>query len=109
MSAIDRAIEHFSSKAIRTLHIPEWDLDIFTKNLTLEDKAQWVSRAKGETTEYLLYAIVFGAVDANGERLFSLEDKIKLKRNCDPDIVTRIANFIIQPGDDETEEDREKN
>ena len=54
----------------------------------------------------MIYAVILGATDENGDQVFGLEDKVKLRKQVDPDVVARIANFVLQV---ETEEDREKN
>ena len=103
---IDTAISHFSSREIRKLEVPEWETTIYAKNLTLDDKARWLARANNDGTDYMIYSVILGATDENGDAVFSLEDKVKLRKQVDPDIVARIANFVLQV---ETEEDREKN
>jgi hypothetical protein len=108
MSLIDKAVQHFSSKGLRKIEIPEWDAELYAKNLTLEDRAKWLTRADGDTTDYMVYAIIFGLIDKDGNQVFDVGDKIKLRRNVDPDIVTRLANFVLLVSG-ESEEDREKN
>jgi hypothetical protein len=103
---IDTAIAHFSNREIRSLEIPEWEITIYAKNLTLDDKARWLARANNDGTDYMIYAVILGAIDQNGDQLFGLEDKVKLRKQVDPDIVARIANFVLSV---ESEEDREKN
>lgn len=108
MSLIDKAVQHFSSKGLRKIEIPEWDAELYAKNLTLEDRAKWLTRADGDTTDFMVYAIIFGLIDKDGNQVFDVGDKIKLRRNVDPDIVTRLANFVLLVSG-ESEEDREKN
>jgi hypothetical protein len=108
MSLIDKAVQHFSSKGLRKIEIPEWEAELYAKNLTLEDRAKWLTRADGDTTDYMVYAIIFGLIDKDGNQVFDVGDKIKLRRNVDPDIVTRLANFVLLVSG-ESEEDREKN
>lgn len=103
---IDTAISHFSNREIRSLEIPEWNTTIYAKNLTLDDKARWLVRSNNDGTDYMIYSVILGATDEKGDPVFSLEDKVKLRKNVDPDIVARIANFILKVED---EEDREKN
>jgi hypothetical protein len=40
--------------------------------------------------------------------LFDIGDKVKLRRNADPEVVSKIASFILTPEAD-SEEGREKN
>lgn len=108
MSLIDKAVQHFSSKGLRKIEIPEWEAELYAKNLTLEDRAKWLTRADGDTTDYMVYAIIFGLIDKDGNQVFDVGDKTKLRRNVDPDIVTRLANFVLLVSG-ESEEDREKN
>lgn len=108
MSLIDKAITHFNSKEVRELYIKEWDVTLYSKNLTLGDKASWLKRADGETTEYMLYAVIYGVVDAEGKPAFDIGDKIKLKTSVDPEIVSRIASFVLETSGPNDEE-REKN
>jgi hypothetical protein len=106
---IDIAVSHFNSREVRQMQIPEWDnVTVYAKNLSLEDKHKWLKRAKGETDEYLLYAVIFGLVDENGEQVFDLGDKFKLKTNVDPELLSKIANFVLEVSAP-TEEEREKN
>tara|TARA_R100000541_G_scaffold57553_1_gene67781 strand:+ start:127 stop:453 length:327 start_codon:yes stop_codon:yes gene_type:complete len=92
---INAAITHFSSRAIRKLEVPEWGSTLYAKNLTLDDKAKWYARADGDTTDYLVYAVIFGTTDSKGEPVFDIGDKTTLRKSVDPDIVSRVANWVI--------------
>ncbi len=105
---IDTAISHFSSKEIRSLRVDEWDTTLYSKNLSLEDKAKWHSRADGDTSDYLVYAIIYGVTDEKGDSVFDVGDKVKLRRNVDPEVLSRIANFVLDTQAD-SEEEREGN
>ena len=108
MKLIDVAVSHFDSKEVRQLEVPQWETTIYAKNLSLSDKSKWMKRADGDNWNYLVYAVIFGATDEKGEPLFDIGDKTTLSNNVDPDIVTDIASFVLNIGDD-TEEEREKN
>tara|TARA_B110000503_G_C6904744_1_gene312213 strand:- start:70 stop:396 length:327 start_codon:yes stop_codon:yes gene_type:complete len=108
MSIIDAAVSHFSSKEIRSRVVPEWECTVYAKNLTLEDKGKLLARAKDNTTDYLVYALIYGAIDGSGEPLFQLEDKAKLKNKVDPEVLAKIANFILA-ADSSSDEEVEKN
>jgi hypothetical protein len=105
---IEAAIEHFSKKELRKLEVPEWEVTVFAKNLTLEDKAKMLRRADADNTDYLIYALIYGLIDESGDAVFTIEDKVPLRRKADPDIVTRLATFVLT-ADNESEEEREKN
>jgi hypothetical protein len=98
MKLIDSAVAHYSSQAVRSIEIPEWDAVLYAKNLTLDDKAKWLARSNSDTTDFMVYAVIFGIIDKEGEMVFSLEDKVKLRKSVDPEIVQRLANFVLSPG-----------
>ena len=108
MKLIDVAVSHFNSKEIRQLEVPEWNATIYSKNLSLADKSKWMKRADGDNWNYLVYAVIFGTTDAQGEPLFDVGDKASLTNSVDPELVSNIASFVLDIGDD-TEEEREKN
>lgn len=105
---IDQAVSHFSSQAVRSLEVPEWGVTVYAKNLTLEDKAKFLARSKDESSDYLIYSVIFGALDEKGEQLFDLGDKVKLRSAVDPDVLSTVANFVLKINST-SEEDREKN
>ena len=107
-SLIDKAVAHFSNRAIRTLEVPEWEVTVYAKNLSLNDKSEWLTKAEGDSTKYLCYAIIYGLTSENGEKLFDIGDLHKLRNNVDPDIVSKLANFVLV-SDVPDEEGREKN
>jgi len=108
MKLIEKAVDHFSKKSVRELYIPEWDATVYAKNLTLEDKAAWLKRAGDDTFEYMLLAIINGLKDKDGEPVFDIGDKPKLKKGVDPEIVSKMATFVLQTAGADDEE-REKN
>ena len=107
-SIIDAAVAHFSNQEVRSMEVPDWDVTIFAKNLSLSDKAKWLARSKDDTRGYMVYAVIYGAVDEKGEPLFDISDKPKLRNNVDPDVLSAVANFVLKLAAD-SEEEREKN
>ena len=103
---IDSAVAHFSGKEVRSIRVDEWDCTLYSKNLSLEDKARWFARADGDNTDYLVYALIFGVTDEKGEAVFDLADKVKLRKSVDPEVLSRVANFVLLIDE---EEEREKN
>ena len=43
---IEAAVEHFNSKEIRKLEVPEWNTTLYAKNLTLHDKSKMLARVR---------------------------------------------------------------
>lgn len=108
MKLIEKAVSHFSAKTVREFYVGEWETKVFAKPLSLEDKSKWLSRSDGDTADYMIYAIIFGLTDEKGDALFDIGDKVKLRRNVDPEVVTKLASFVLET-QGATEEDREKN
>jgi hypothetical protein len=105
---IDSAVAHFNSKEIRQLRVDEWDCTLYSKNLSLSEKSKWLKRANGDGTDYLVYAVIYGVTDEKGENVFDIGDKTKLKEHVDPEVVSMVANFVLDlSAKDESE--REKN
>ena len=107
MKLIDTAISHFSNKTVRSMVVPEWDITVYAKPLSLEDKAKWITRSDGDNTDYMVYALIFGLMDDKGDTLFDIGDKVKLRKSVDPEVVGKLASFVL--GADSSEEEREKN
>ena len=107
MKLIETAISHFSNKTVRSMVVPEWDITVYAKPLSLEDKAKWITRSDGDNTDYMVYALIFGLMDEKGDSLFDIGDKVKLRKSVDPEIVSKLASFVLSS--DSTEEEREKN
>jgi len=105
---IDLAVGHFSSKVVREIHVPEWDVTLYAKNIGIQEQAKWITRANGNSTEYLVYSVIFGLMDKQGEPVFDIGDKPKLMTSVDPEVISRLANFVLATAA-ENEEEREKN
>ncbi len=111
MKAIDRAKAHFEALEERSIAIPEWGedgqpLNVYCKALTLQEKAKLYKMAQDNDLLLFAYAIIYKALDENGEKLFSLEDKKALVEKADADVVARLGAFILTGAD---VEDQEKN
>jgi len=108
MKLIEKAVSHFSSKERRQLYIEEWDATIYARNVNLEDKSSWMKQSDGDSFEYMLYAIIGGVEDEEGNLCFDLSDKPKLKKGADPEVVSKVASFVLETSGP-TDEEREKN
>ncbi len=108
MGVLDNATAHFDKLQVKNIEVPEWDTTLYSKNLSLADKSKWMKRADGDNWSYMVYAVILGTTDAEGEPVFDIGDKSALMNNVDPDLVSRIATFVLDIGE-ETEEEREKN
>jgi hypothetical protein len=96
MKAIERAIEHFKSREVKVIEVPEWgDLLIYVEPMTLKEKQKLLKNIKQDELGVIVEALVLKAKDAEGNKLFTIEDKLKLLNSADPDVISRIASEIM--------------
>ena len=105
MSAIDKVGEYFDNQDRGHIHVEEWDLDIYWSPMTIGEIGRIERISKGNNAQILIECLVLKAEDADGKKLFTLEDKAKLKRKGDPGIMGRIVQQIAP----DLEDDPEKN
>jgi hypothetical protein len=101
MSLIDKAVSHFGKGARREIEVPEWEVTLYAKNLSLEDRSSLLSRSGDDNMLYLAYSCIFGLVDENDTPVFTIGDKPKLLKSVDPEIIIRLANFVLKVESDE--------
>lgn len=109
---IDRARAHFAGQGTHSIEVPEWGDDavplvIYWTPITCAERQKIAARYKdGHSQEALVYAIIIKAKSANGDMLFTLEDKQALMTGVDVSVIDRIAAEILATP---TIEDAEKN
>ena len=111
MKAIDKAVNHFNSIEIKRLEVEEWSdetgtFEIYAKPLTLNESQKLYKLSKNNDLDLLAYALIHKALDSNGNKLFTLEDKQKLLNNTDVSVLTKIGSWIM--GSDDVEEAEKK-
>jgi predicted ArsR family transcriptional regulator len=107
MRAIDRAKNHFSKLAPREILVSQWaddqgrPLSIWVNPLTVKDRDHLIRLEKrhGTGLELVVHVIILHARTAQGEPLFTLEDKHDLMNNVDPNVLADIANQMIDDMD----------
>lgn len=96
MRAIERAIEHFKSRETKVIEVPEWgDLLIYVEPITLKEKQKLYKNSKQDELGVLVDALILKAKDGEGNKLFTLDDKLKLLNSADPDVIARITEQIL--------------
>lgn len=95
MSLIKKLTEQFNSKEIREKFFDELGVPVFAHPLNMETKQKWIAMSGGNNGDYLVYAVIYGAKDKDGNCLFSIEDKVALKTQCDSDTISDIATFVL--------------
>lgn len=110
-SVISRATEHYKSKPLKRIEVPEWGdedgpLVAYSTPFTLKDQGrlQYITE-KQSHSDVLAELLIMKLMDEQGEKLFTIEDKNALRTDVDATVVARIANEIMTV----TESDLEKN
>jgi hypothetical protein len=96
-SAIERATAHFASLGTLHIDVPEWGengtpLRVFYKPLTLAELGELTKNGAPPDDEVLYRR----ALDAEGKRLFTLEDKTALRNAVSQQVITRIALAMLR-------------
>lgn len=108
MGLIDRMKAHFTDIGVRHVEVPEWGEDgkplaIYFSPMTLAEKQKLMTI--GERDGYvarLADALIMKAMDAEGKKLFTIEDKRTLRNQVDPDVLARVVrDMMASPGEDE--------
>jgi len=109
MSAIDRAVAHFNAQDVKSLSVEEWGdesgpLVIYAKPLTLNESQKLYRLSKNNELELLAYALIHKALDQNGDKMFTMDDKYKLLNSVDVGVMTKVGSWIMGTDDLETAE-----
>ena len=98
---LEKATAHFRNKisgAMRKVHVPEWETDIFFKeasSLKEESKILELSQ-QGKTIEALVESLVVKARNEDGTKMFAMPDKITLMNEVDPQVLIRVIGEMNQ-------------
>jgi hypothetical protein len=108
---LEGAINHFKHQEIKIIEVEEWGLvgedAIYVKPFTLLEKSEIFKGSETSDLTVLIEIIVKKAETKDGEKMFDLESKIKMKKFVDPDIISRVATQIL--GSNSSVSDLKKN
>ena len=103
MKLIDRAKSHFEALGVQHIEVEEWkDEDnnpsvIYWNPITLSEKNKLFKKSDNlNDVGILADIIIMKAIDQDGKKLFTLEDKIALMHKTDSDVLSRIATAMVQ-------------
>jgi hypothetical protein len=96
---LEGAINHFKHQEIKIIEVEEWGLTgedaIYVKPFTLLEKSEIFKGSNDNDLTVLIDVIVKKAQTKDGELMFDLESKIRMKKFVDPDIIGRVASQIL--------------
>jgi hypothetical protein len=103
MKVIDRAKSHFESLGVQNVSVPEWKDDdgnatvIYWNPITLSEKNKLFKKSDNlNDVGILADVVVMKALDKDGKKMFTLEDKLALLHKVDSDVLSRLATAMIQ-------------
>jgi hypothetical protein len=103
MKLIDSAKNHFESLGVQHLEVEEWKDEvgnasvIYWNPITLSEKNKIFKKSDNlNDVSILADIVVMKAIDKDGNRLFTLEDKLSLMHKVDSDVLSRIATEMVK-------------
>jgi hypothetical protein len=94
-SAIDLVRDHFASLGTKRIEVPEWKITVFSAPVTLSEKSRLYKKSQASEMELLVDIIIMKATDENGEKLFTIDNKITFLNKADSNVIGRLANAIL--------------
>lgn len=100
MNVIDRVKSQFEALGIKKIEVAEWGeegkpLIIYCSPFTLGEKRNLFKGAKNDDLGVLVDAIVLKAKDADGNKIFKLDDKLTLLNNADANVIAKLATEML--------------
>ena len=103
MKLIDSAKSHFESLGVQHIEVEEWKDEsgnpsvIYWNPMNLSEKNKLFKKSDNlNDVSILADIVVMKAIDKDGNKLFSLEDKLALMHKVDSDVLSRIATAMVQ-------------
>ena len=100
MNVIDRVKAQFEALGIKKIEVAEWGeegkpLIIYCSPFTLGEKRNLVKGAKNDDLGVLVDAIVLKAKDADGNKIFKLDDKLTLLNSADANVIAKVSTEML--------------
>jgi len=89
------AREHFKMLRgeLQSLHVPEWDITVFYRPMTLKEQSQVLGLVdQRKYDEAMAMKMIFMVRDEEGNRLFNANEKSDICRHYSPKVVQRVCN-----------------
>jgi hypothetical protein len=101
MSIIDQAVAHYAAQERLIISVPEWgteenplQIHVFPMTMAEVNMIQSISKKNASNMDHAINIILIKARDAQGNRLFKLEDKDNLMQRADYRVIARITEAI---------------
>jgi hypothetical protein len=95
MSLKDKMLDYLQTDRRRSIHVPEFDETIYVTpvNVLEMEKLMTLSGTGASNKEFHIWSIIEKAEDAEGKKIFGVEDKPYLEK-MDWSIISKISNEI---------------
>ena len=95
---LERIKTHFSSQERMHFYVSEWELDLYMSPLSLREQDKINARGKESPYQIAVYALILKAEDEQGDKLFTLDDKVTLLNNVSFATVEKIITALFISG-----------
>jgi hypothetical protein len=105
MSVLDRVKAHAESLGRKQVEVPEWIDDdgnptiIYCKPIVMFEMRKWWAGINKDDVSIFVDIIIAKAEDAEGQKMFTLEDKQPLLRKAEYSVLARVAGEMIDHTD----------
>ena len=103
MKLIDSAKSHFESLGVQHIEVEEWKDEsgnpsvIYWNPMNLSEKNKLFKKSDNLSDVSILADIlIMKSLDKDGNKLFTLEDKIALMHKVDSDVLSRVATEMVK-------------
>jgi hypothetical protein len=94
MSILDNVKAHFDKLETRLIEVPEWDTVIYCTPFTMAEKKSLWKFAKGDDFEFMVRTLILKSLDKEGNKVFTISDKVDLMNGASPDVITRVVGEL---------------
>ena len=95
---------HFDSLETKIIEVEEWGLvgnkAIYSKPFNMLEKAKIFKGANDSDLNVLIDVIIEKSLTKDGDKIFTLEHKLKFKVKADTDVIAKVATAIMNTSDE---------
>lgn len=97
------AMKHFAADDAFEVRVPEWGTEaepciLYARPWTMEDRMAVAPKLRAGDPSWLVDVIVRKALDADGNKLFTVAHAPLMRKRVDPDVIERLAGEILMRG-----------
>ena len=94
---------HFEALETKIIEVPEWglvgDKAIYSKPFNMLEKSKIFKGSESGDLNVLIDVIIEKALTKDGDKMFTMEHKLKFKVKADTDVLARVSSQIMNTDD----------